>query len=181
MPGARLRYETCGNGPLMIVIPGATGVGAGFRVTATHLARRYTVLLYDRRGFSRSELTREQNYHRRLETDAEDVRRLIEHIDIGPATVFGTSSGALIALAALACSPRVIDTLIAFEPPAMRLLADGQRWLDFFSDLYQLYRRFGPQEALREFREVTFAESDRGAMAYAPRNDADAVYWFEHE
>ncbi|MGY1949044.1 alpha/beta fold hydrolase [Nocardia asiatica] len=181
VPGARLTYETCGSGPLMVMIPGATGVAAGFRATATHLARRFTVLLYDRRGFSRSALTGEQDYRRRLETDADDVRRLIEHIGIGPAAVFGTSSGALIALAVLTRSPHAVDTLIAFEPPAMRLLADGQRWLDLFSDLYQHYRQCGPQEALHEFRELTFAESDRRAMARAPRKDADLVYWFEHE
>lgn len=63
------------------MIPGASGAADPFHMTAEHLSAQFTVVLYDRRGFSRSVLDGPQDYGRRLATDADDVRRLIEHLD----------------------------------------------------------------------------------------------------
>jgi hypothetical protein len=66
----------------------------------------------------------------------------------------------------------------------MRLLADGQKWIDFFAAVYDQYRQSGMEPALKTFREHAFAESDREAMARAPKNEytrPNATYWFEHE
>jgi acetyltransferase/esterase len=64
VPGARLYYETHGSGPLLVMIPGASGAADGFRRVAEQLGAHYTVAIYDRRGFSRSQLTGEQDYDR---------------------------------------------------------------------------------------------------------------------
>ncbi len=181
VPGARLYYETLGSGPLLVMIPGASGTADTFRTVAEHLTGHYTVLIYDRRGFSRSRLDGTQDYAARLRTDADDVRRLVEHVDDGPAAIFGTSSGAIVALAVLTHHPSVVDTLIPYEPPVMGLLPDGQQWVDFFSELYERYRRSGVEPAMTMFRERTFPASDVRIMAHAPRNDANIAYWFEHE
>ncbi|WP_327582338.1 alpha/beta hydrolase [Nonomuraea sp. NBC_00507] len=181
VPGARLYYESHGRGPLMLLITGAPGVADVYRAVTQQLAARYTVAIYDRRGFSRSLLEGPQDYDRRLETDADDAHRLIEHLDAGPAIVFGASSGATVALELLARHPSAVRTLIPHEPPAMRLLSDGDKWIGFFSEIYDLYRRSGSEAAMTMFRERTFASSDHQHMANAPRNDANAAYWFEHE
>jgi pimeloyl-ACP methyl ester carboxylesterase len=137
--------------------------------------------------FSRSHLDGPQDYDHRLETDADDVRRLIEHLSDEPATVFGSSSGGIVALELLIRHPSVVRTLVPFEPAAVRQLPDGQKWVDFFSGLYDLYRQCGIEPALERFREQAFAESDRQFMARAmdPKNGehllANAIYWFEHE
>jgi acetyltransferase/esterase len=184
VPGARLYYETHGSGPVMLMIPGASGTADSFKGVTEHLVPHYTVVTYDRRGFSRSQLDGPQDYEHRLETDADDVRRLIEHLSNEPATVFGSSSGAVVALKVLIHHPSVVRTLVPHEPPAMRLLADGKKWIDFFFGVYDLYRQSGIEPALKKFREQAFAESDRQAMARAPKNEytlANATYWFEHE
>jgi acetyltransferase/esterase len=181
VPGARLYYETHGSGPLMVMVPGANGVADSFRMVTEYLAAHYTVVIYDRRGFSRSQLDGPQDYDRRLETDADDVRRLVEHVRGEPATVFGASSGGIVVLAVLTLHPTVVRTLVPFEPPAVRQLPDGRRWLDFFIGLYDLYRQSGVEPALKTFREHAFAESDRQVMVRAPKNGANAAYWFEHE
>jgi pimeloyl-ACP methyl ester carboxylesterase len=192
VPGARLSYETHGSGPVMLMVPGATGSAYSFQRVTEHLAAHYTVVTYDRRGFSRSQLDGRQDYSRRLETDADDVRRLIEHVSDEPATVFGASSGGIIVLEVLIRHPSVVRTLVPHEPAAVKLLSDRQKWVDFFFGVYDLYRQSGMEPALKKFREHAFAESDREVMAHGPRDPnidpnigkylrANAIYWFEHE
>jgi len=187
VPGARLYYESAGKGPPLVMIPGANGDADVFKPVGEPLARHYTVITYDRRGFSRSRLLGPQDYRCRLETDADDVRRLIEHLSDEPATVFGASSGALVAFEVLIRHPWVVDTLVAFEPPAVKQLPDGQIWIDFFSGVYTLWHQSGPGPALERFRGEAFAEADRMVMARAresgkgPQAAANAAYWFEHE
>jgi len=187
VPGARLYYETHGNGPLMLMVPGANGEADLFKRVMDHLAAHYTVVTYDRRGFSRSHLDGPQDDDHRLETDADDVRRLIEHVSDEPAIVFGSSSGGVVVLDVLTHHPSVVRTLVPFEPAAVRQLPDGQTWVDFFCGLYDLYRQSGMEPALQTFRAQTFAESDQQVMVRArdPKNGAyshaNATYWFEHE
>ena len=187
VPGARLSYATHGSGPLMLMVPGATGEADSFKMVTEHLAAHCTVVIYDQRGFSRSRLEGPQDYDQRLATDADDVRRLIEHVSDEPAILFGASSGGVVVLAVLAHHPSVVRTLVPFEPAAVRQLPDGQRWVDFFFEIYDLYREAGMPSALEKFREQAFAESDRQVMAGArdSKNSeyvlANATYWFEHE
>ncbi|MFD0687279.1 alpha/beta fold hydrolase [Actinomadura fibrosa] len=187
VPGARLYYETRGRGPVLVLVPGANGDARVFASVADRLAEHYTVITYDRRGFSRSALIGAQDYANRLRTDADDVRALVEHAGQGPATVFGTSSGGVIVLELLARHPGAVRAVASYEPAAMRLLPDAERWLGFFSDLYDTYRRSGVAPALAEFRERTFSPADRALMARAtdpeanPHAHANATYWFERE
>jgi len=133
VPGALLYYEVRGVGPLLVAVPGRKGNADGYQTLARELSAQYQVVTYDRRGFSRSRLVGAQDYDHRLATDADDVRRLIEHLSDEPATVFGSSSGALVALDVLTRHPAVVRTVIAHEPPAVRLLPDGEQWLAFLT------------------------------------------------
>jgi pimeloyl-ACP methyl ester carboxylesterase len=139
VPGACIYYEIHGSGPLLVLIPGASGLAEGFRAVTTHLAARYSVVLYGRRGFSRSRLDGAQDDSRRLRTDADDLRRLAENLG-NPAIVFGAGSGRIVACEVLSRHPAVVDTLVPFEPPAVRYLPDGQAWVRFFTEVYDLYR-----------------------------------------
>jgi len=91
VPGTKLYYEISGQGPLLIMIPGAAGTGEVFRPLTGPLAERYQVVTYDRRGFSRSKLDGPQDYDHRLDTDADDVRRLVEQLIDKPAIVLATA------------------------------------------------------------------------------------------
>jgi pimeloyl-ACP methyl ester carboxylesterase len=184
VPGARLYYETCGAGALLVLVPGASGTGDSFKRVTAPLAAHYTVVTYDRRGFSRSQLDGPQDYVHRLDTDADDVGHLLAYLGDQRATVFGSSSGAIVALQALMRHPAAVHTLVPHEPPIVTLLADGQQWLDRFVGLYDLYRQRGVDAAQARFRAQAFAVSDQEAMAHAPQNAytrANATYWFEHE
>ena len=172
-----------GGGPVMSWSP-EPPARHSFQRVAEHLAAIHRCHYVSTVGFSRSQLDGPQDYSHRLETDADDVRRLIEHLSDEPATVFGSSSGGIIGLKVLTRHPSVVRTLVSYEPAAVRLLTDGQKWMDFFFGVYDLYRQSGIEPALEKFREKAFAESDRQTMAGAPKNEytlANATYWFEHE
>src|SRR5215467_1380399 len=143
VPGAHLSYEVSGSGPLLILIPGAAGVGEVFRQLARALSAQYQVVTYDRRGFSRSRLDGPQDDEHRLATDADDVRRLIEHLTDQPMAVFGNSSGAIVALEVLTLFPERVQTVVAHEPPVVSGLSDAATWLAFFDGVYNTYRKDG--------------------------------------
>lgn len=181
VPGARLHFQAEGSGPTLLLIAGAGGDGDVFRMVSRHLAERYTVVRYDRRGFSRSDLDGPPENRDRLAADADDARRLIEHLGNGPATLFGSSSGAIVALTVLAGHLEVAAAVVAHEPPLMRQLTGGEQWLEFFASVYDRYREDGPDVAMARFRSRTFPGSDATFMAHAPKNPKNVAYWFEHE
>lgn len=187
VPGAKLYYETYGQGPPVIVVPASSGAVDTYRPMAQDLAADFTVVIFDRRGFSRSHLLGAQDYEHRMERDADDVRCLIDHLDAGPAVVFGNSSGALVSLAALTRHPEAIATVVAHEAPVMTAWPGGQAWIDRFHALYDMYRRVGPHPTVSQFQRQTFADSDIATMAAVmnPAKDpyvvGNANYWFERE
>jgi pimeloyl-ACP methyl ester carboxylesterase len=187
VPGAQLYYEVSGDGPLLILIPGARGEGEVFRPLAHLLSAQYRVMTYDRRGFSRSSLDGPQDYDHRLSTDANDVRRLIEHLTDQPATVFGSSSGAIVALEVISHSPERVQTVVAHEPPAVSLLPDASKWQAFFDEVYDTYRRSGIPEAMHQFASGAFGSIDYQLLEHAMREhtneytQSNARYWMEHQ
>ncbi|MDQ2905129.1 MAG: alpha/beta hydrolase [Chloroflexota bacterium] len=185
--GAQLSYEVSGDGPLLILIPGARGEGEGFRQLARDLTVRYQVVTYDRRGFSRSELDGPQDYDHRLSTDADDVRHLIEHLTDTPATIFGNSSGAIVALEVISHAPKQVQTVVAHEPPAVSLLSNAAYWWAFFDGIYDTYHREGIPKAMHQFASGVFGSIDLQVMERARREHtneytpANTLYWMEHE
>ena len=187
VPGADLYYETVGKGPLLLCISGGNGSGIIWQRLAGCLKDHFTVVMYDRRGFSHSYLSGSQDYEHRLETDADDARRLIEHLSDEPATVLGNSSGAIVALELLTRHPSVVRTLIPHEPPAMKVLPDSERWFSMQQEIYDIYRKSGVPPAIQRFAEVIKAGDELAGltMGFDPRNgpfiSSNVMYWFERE
>ena len=126
VPGASLYYEVRGRGPVLLLIGAGAADAASFHGIATHLADHYTVVSYDRRGYSRSPLD-DPEEEQRLETHSDDARRLLAILSTEPAYVFGSSGGALIGLDLAIWHPEQIATLISHEPPVGGLLPDADR------------------------------------------------------
>lgn len=132
--GALLAYQCLGTGPLLLTIPGANGDAAIFKEVAPYLAQDFTVCTYDRRGYSNSTLTSPAPAHGlimpyRLQRDADDAAALLSHVSGGdPGLVFGTSSGAIVALELLQRHAGLVDFLVAHEPPLAYVL--GGSWAE---------------------------------------------------
>ena len=189
VPGAVLDYRIFGEGPLLVLIAGARGSGSIYHPLAQHLSQHFRVLTYDRRGYGASGLDGRQDYDARLQTDASDVVRLIAREGNAPALMFGSSSGAIVALQVLTRHAESVRLLLAHEPPALSLLPDAERMREvaFLQETYDLYCADGLRPALGKFLMGMMSDSDRRTLAAAaehgdPTQTArDFSYWFEHE
>lgn len=148
--GARLHYEVRGSGPTLLLIPGSNGDAGFFDAVADLLADRYTVVGYDRRGFSRSP-AREEWQGEWADVHTEDASRLLDAVGEGPAHVFGSSAGAVIGLALISRHPQQVGRLVAHEPPLAEVLPDAPRWRAFFRDVGVIYQNNGTEAAMRRF------------------------------
>ncbi len=117
VPGASLYYEVRGSGPVLLLIGAGAADAASFNGIAAHLADQYTVVSYDRRGYSRSPLD-DPEEEQRIETHSDDAHRLLAQLCTEPAYVFGSSGGALIGLDLAIRHPEQVRTLVSHEPPA---------------------------------------------------------------
>lgn len=126
--GAMLYHELRGEGPPLLLIAGASGDAGAFDAVADALARDFTVVTYDRRGRSRS--PRPPGWTRTsLDEQADDAAALLRALDLAPAHVFGTSSGATIGLNLVLRHPDVVRSAVLHEPPKIGVLPDRDRFL----------------------------------------------------
>ncbi|MEU4834287.1 alpha/beta fold hydrolase [Streptosporangium sp. NPDC023615] len=120
--GTRIGFESVGAGPALVLVDAAGGFrGFGpMGPLAAHLADRFTVVTYDRRG--RGESGDTSPYA--VEREVEDLAAVIEASG-GPAFVHGFSSGAALgALGAAAGLP--ITMLSLLEPPVTLDRPEGE-------------------------------------------------------
>jgi pimeloyl-ACP methyl ester carboxylesterase len=111
-----------GRPPLFMI--GQPMTAGGFNTLASHFPDR-TVVTYDPRGLGRSG-RRDGRVDHSPEVQANDVHGIIEALGAGPVEVFGSSGGAVTALALVAAYPDDVTTLVAHEPPLIPVLPDAE-------------------------------------------------------
>lgn len=179
VPGATLHCEARGAGPPLLMIAAGASDARAFAPVAARLARRYTVLTYDPRGNSRSRLDGPPG-ELRVAVGADDARRLLEQVAGGPAFVFGSSSGALVALDLVARFPGLVLAAVVHEPPVIGLLAGGARHQARFDEVYRTYRRDGAAPAMRMFQDIVGLATQPSAEPDESQMD-NRAYFLEHE
>ncbi|WP_030960857.1 alpha/beta fold hydrolase [Streptomyces sp. NRRL S-378] len=149
--GATLHYEVRGRGPLLLLIPGGSGGAASFDGIADDLAAAHTVATYDPRGMSQSTLD-DPEAEQRVTEHADDAFRMLELLSPGePARVFGTSSGAIVALHVLAAHPERVERLVAHEPPVVEVLPDACDHRALIARVQETFRARGLMPAMAVF------------------------------
>jgi pimeloyl-ACP methyl ester carboxylesterase len=114
--GATLHYKEVGSGSPLILIHGA-GAHADFSDQALPaLAEHHRVIVYDRRGHSRSG-SKPAAIKGYLKRQADDAAALLQGIDAAPATVVGWSNGGIIALYLALEYPQLVTRVVVCEPP----------------------------------------------------------------
>jgi pimeloyl-ACP methyl ester carboxylesterase len=185
VPGARLHHEVRGSGPL-VVLAGAPMDAAAFAPLADLLAVDHTVVTTDPRGIHRSPLD-DPDQDSTPELRADDLARLVAHLDAGPATVFGSSGGAVTALALVQSHPEVVRAVVAHEPPFYALLDDREQLAAQTEDLIATYLSGDVIGAWTKFMDQAGIVLPDGAIAQMfggerdPQAVADERRWFAHE
>jgi pimeloyl-ACP methyl ester carboxylesterase len=112
--GTTIAYDQIGTGPAIILINGALGTrsNAAPDSLADILSKQFTAIDYDRRGRGDSGDTLPYAVQREIE----DIEALIDGSG-GSAFLFGTSSGAILALEAAHAMPNKVKKLALYEPP----------------------------------------------------------------
>ncbi len=122
--GTQLYYEIRGSGPTLLCIPGAEGDAEEYARVVGLLQDEFTILSYDRRGFSRS--PRPDGYHgTNVEEQADDAAALLDATGLAPATVWGNSSGAIIGLSLVLRHPEMVSAAMLHEPPLFTGMSDS--------------------------------------------------------
>jgi pimeloyl-ACP methyl ester carboxylesterase len=102
-----------GRAPLLMI--GQPMAASGFDTLASHFPDR-TVVTYDPRGLDRS-VRKDGRVDHAPTVQADDVHAVIQALGAGPVEMFGSSGGAVTALALVAAYPDDVTTLVAHEPP----------------------------------------------------------------
>jgi pimeloyl-ACP methyl ester carboxylesterase len=110
--GTSIAYDESGSGPAVIIVAAALADRDGTTRLANHLARRFTVVNYDRRGRGQSSDTKPYA----IEREVEDIEAMIDASG-GSAFLFGSSSGSVLALEAASRLGLKVRKLFMYEPP----------------------------------------------------------------
>jgi len=110
--GTVIAYEKTGAGPAVVLVSAALADRDGARRLARELAPTFTVINYDRRGRGKSSNT--EPYA--VEREIEDLEALVDAVG-QPVFVFGSSSGAVLALDAGTRFGARVKKLFLYEPP----------------------------------------------------------------
>jgi pimeloyl-ACP methyl ester carboxylesterase len=147
--GDEIYFEVRGRGPAVLMISGGLGDAGIYSFVANRLADEFRVITYDRRGQSRSTRRDPQNFS--VGQQSRDGVAVLRAAGEESAIVFGSSSGAIIALEMGRSQPQVVEALIAHEPPTLRVLPDADRWLAFIAKIYLTALTVGHDQALTDF------------------------------
>jgi pimeloyl-ACP methyl ester carboxylesterase len=154
VPGATLTYDIRRNDaskqPFLLLIGQPMGA-AGFVSLANRFSDR-TVVTYDPRGAERSVKT-DPLSPVTADILADDLHRLIGVVG-GPVDIFGSSGGAVSALALVSTHPEDVHTLMAHEPPLAAVLPDREHALAAVRAVHETYERSGFGAGMAHFIAV---------------------------
>ena len=157
--GTTIAYDQSGQGPVVIFVDGALQYRAfdqGMAPLADLLSQHFTVIHYDRRG--RGDSTDVQPYA--LEREIEDIEALIDETG-GPASLYGISSGAALALEAATKLGSKVKKLAMYEAPYNDDAAARQGWREYRGQLKEIVAAGRAGDAVGRFMMLVGMPADQ--------------------
>jgi aminoacrylate hydrolase len=109
--GIELYYETYGDGPPLLLVPGLGGVGSYWRPQIDALSEQFKVIVHDHRGTGRS--TRSEIAYS-VDQMTSDLLILMDALGIERAHLVGHSTGAAIGQTMAIERPDRVDRLVLY-------------------------------------------------------------------
>lgn len=113
--GIELYYEVHGEGPALVFAHGAGGSHLSWWQQVPMLAKSFRCVTFDHRGFG---LSRERQGGESARRFVEDLRGLLDHLDIQSAALVGQSMGGWTVLGFAAAYPQRTRALVLCDTPA---------------------------------------------------------------
>ena len=124
--GVRLHVEERGRGEPILGIHGTGSSALAWREAAETLSGLGRVIVYDRRGCTRSE--RPEPYRTKVREHAEDAAALIGALDATPAIVIGRSYGGETGVELALAHPDLVRALVLLEAASLSLDPEARTW-----------------------------------------------------
>jgi pimeloyl-ACP methyl ester carboxylesterase len=146
--GTTLAFDTYGSGPVLIYVTGAVCFRSFKPVMkdARTLGERFTTINYDRRGRGDSGDTSPYA----IEREVEDIEALIDAVG-GRASLYGHSSGAVLALEAALQLPNKIDNLVIHDAAYVHDESEKLSYGQFRQQVLQLLNAGHNAAAIKTF------------------------------
>jgi pimeloyl-ACP methyl ester carboxylesterase len=146
--GTILAYDIDGSGPALIYITGASCFRSFWPIVqdAKAFAKEFTVYNYDRRG--RGNSTDTQPYA--IEREVEDIATMIDAAG-GRASLYGHSSGAVLALEAALRFGEKIDKVVMYDPPYVHDAAEKVKYNALSQQVHKLLQAGKNGQAMKTF------------------------------
>lgn len=159
-----------GSGPPILLIHGTAAAIWG--PLPRHLAERWTVISYDRRGFGAAPGPTGTG----LPEHVDDAAAILERHGGGPAVVVGWSIGGVIALELALRRPELVRGLVLLEPPLHAKRHPRPRMIAAIAGAQILRRTRGETRGARRFLNWALrATSGPSGLARLPQADRDAA------
>ncbi len=146
-----LYYEVHGEGDPLILIHGVIVDADLYRETAKLLSKYYKVILYDRRGNSRSRCAGEICFS--MEDQIEDIKDLMDALHTESAYIVGVSAGGVIGQYFLQRYPECVKHLIAYEAAMLGVMMDDENLRTWTEEMKQTVAKRRFSTALLRFSQ----------------------------
>jgi pimeloyl-ACP methyl ester carboxylesterase len=127
LPAIRIYYEERGEGAPLLCVHGTGSSGRLWEAAGEELARLGRVILYDRRGCTRSQRPRPYR-STTVSEHAGDAAALLEALAATPAIVIGRSYGGEVAIDLALRYPHCVRALVLLEGAPLGLSPAARRW-----------------------------------------------------
>ena len=173
----RIYYESTGSGDVVVLSHGAGGNHAIWMQQTPVLAETYRVVTWDQRGWGRS--TDSQRLAGDPDTAVEDLRRLLDHLDIDKAHIVGQSMGGWAVAGFTLRYPErtrsltLANTYGGLSTEAMRKWTTPDRWQELQARAAEKGRDFDIADPARAFQ---YAQISRLSPPRAPTNLGERLF-----
>lgn len=153
-----------GSGPSLLFIHGSCVDSDFFLETAKLLSQCFTVYLYDRRGYSRSNQINFNDYS--IQSQVEDVLSVLNAIDT-PCSLVAHSAGCAIATELLSSYSDLIREALLFEPVFIKYISMKDSYQNKIEQIDKYMKQQRYTSALTKFLEI-IGPSDNQLCNYTP-------------
>ncbi len=165
----KLYYEVIGDGEPLLCIHGAIVDSQMYEELANVLSTKYRVILYDRRGNSRS-TCRSRKFD--MEDQIDDIKELIDFLEIDRINILGASAGAVVGIHFLEKYPENVKQLMIYEPALLgSKINQDKEFIDWYRKIKILVNDKKYIEAL-----LAFSRHIGNKDPMSPPKEKDAMF-----